>query len=185
MSFSCCQAAPQSKAQPLRGVNAEVHFKRKCLIQTSIKFFTIPWKLMKKVWFSCRLFKLTLFPSAPQLPDIPVLEYLRQPFINWINSRGLLLSYECLVLFCKFNYIGISSLIVLQDVPSNAAGEELPFLSKDDCNYYMQGCKTLFYFELNWLEWRHAFFLIKINPNFGRKLSLHHHSLSYEMILLV
>lgn len=122
---------------------------------------------------------------SPQLPDIPVLEYLRQPFINWINSRGLLLSYECLVLFCKFNYIGISSLIVLQDVPSNAAGEELPFLSKDDCNYYMQGCKTLFYFELNWLEWRHAFFLIKINPNFGRKLSLHHHSLSYEMILLV
>jgi len=52
------------------------------------------------------------------------------------------------VLFCKFHYTGISSLIVLQDVPSSAAGEEFPFLSKDDCNYCIQGCKTLFYFEL-------------------------------------
>lgn len=110
---------------------------------------------------------------SPKLLDISVFEYLKQPFINWINSRGLLSSDECLVLFCKFHYTGISGLIVLQDVPSNAAGEELPFLSKDDCNYYMQGCKALFYFELNWLEWRHAFFLMKINPNFGRKLSLH------------
>lgn len=70
-------------------------------------------------------------------------------FINGINSRGWLLSGGHLILFSKFHYTGISALIVLQDVPSNAAGEELPFLSKDDCNYYMQGSKSLFDVELN------------------------------------
>lgn len=105
-------------------------------------------------------------------------------FIKGINSRGWLSSDGHLILFSKFHYTGISGLIVLQDVPSNAAGEELPFLSKDDWNYYMQDCKGLFYVELNWLEWRHAFFLIKINPDFRRKLSLHI-GLSYEMIFTV
>lgn len=182
MSFSYSEATLQSKAQPLSAVNEEVHFKSKYLIQTSIKSFTIPWKFMKKVWFSL-CFLTWYFP--PKLLDISVFEYIRQPFINWINSRGLLSSDECWVLFCKCHYTGISGLIVLQDVPSNAAGEELPFLSKDDCNYYMQGCKNLFYFELNWLEWRHVFFLIKINPNFGRKLSLHTTACHMKWFLLV
>lgn len=106
-------------------------------------------------------------------------------FINGINSRGWLSSDGHLVLFSKLHYTSISALIVLQDVPSNAAGEELPFLSKDDWNYYMQGCKGLFYDELNWLEWRHAFFLIKINPNFRRKLSLHTTACHMKWFLLL
>lgn len=106
-------------------------------------------------------------------------------FINGINSRGWLLSGGHLILFSKFHYTGISALIVLQDVPSNAAGEELPFLSKDDCNYYMQGSKSLFDVELNWLEWRRAFFLIKIFPDFGRKLSLHTTAFHTKWFLLI